>query len=89
MNTYIIAYDLSKPGQNYNDLIKTIEAYKTWSKMQQSVWIIVTKETAEQVRDKLTRYIDANDKLFVGGLTGEGAWIGYNQSKTEWLNKYL
>lgn len=57
--------------------------------MQQSVWIIVTDQTAVQIRDYLGPCLDSNDKLFVAKLSGEAAWKGYKDSITQWLKKFL
>lgn len=89
MNTYIITYDLSDPGQDYNALIERIEGYGTWAKIQQSVWLIVTSDTATEIRDYLKQYLDENDKLFVAKVSAPAAWFGYQQSVTDWLIKHL
>lgn len=84
MATFIIAYDLHKQGQNYACLIKKLEAYGTYFHMQQSVWIIETEHSAVQIRDNLQTCLDANDKIFVGKLTG-GAWAGFTPEQSRWL----
>jgi CRISPR/Cas system-associated endoribonuclease Cas2 len=89
MAAYIVTYDLYKQGQNYTCLTEKLEAYGTHWHMQQSVWIISTNETAAQIRDKLSPCLDSNDKLFVGKLSGEAAWVGYNQKITDWLKGTL
>lgn len=89
MNTYIITYDLSDPGQDYNALIERIEGYGTWAKIQQSVWLIVTSDTATEITDCLKQYLDENDKLFVAKVSAPAAWFGYQQSVTDWLIKHL
>ena len=89
MTTYVVTYDLSKPGQQYNDLIEALKGYGTYFHIQQSVWIIHSSTTAGQVRDHLQQYIDSNDKLFVATLSGEAAWIGYDVDDTKWLKDNL
>lgn len=89
MNTYIITYDLSDPGQDYNALIETIKGYGTRAKIQQSVWLIVTSDSATEIRDYLKQYLDENDKLFVAKVSAPAAWFGCEQSITDWLMKYL
>lgn len=89
MATYIVTYDLHKQGQNYDCIIKKLEAYGTYWHMQQSVWIISTSQTAAQVRDNLQVCLDQNDKLFVGRLSGEAAWVGYEDRITQWLKSTL
>lgn len=89
MKTYIITYDLNRPGQNYDSLIEAIKGYKFWAKIQKSTWAIQTTSSSVQVRDNLCRYIDANDSLFVGELGRDAAWIGLSKEVSDWLKKVL
>lgn len=88
MATYIISYDLKKPGQNYGQLYDAIKSYGTWAHMNESLWAVVTANTAVQVRDHLTRYIDTNDRLFVIKSGVEAAWRN-SICKNEWLKEHL
>lgn len=89
MKTYIIGYDLNRPGQDYTDLITAIKTYRSWWHHLDSTWIIKTDETAEQVRDKLSAHIDNTDELLVVGSSGEGAWTGFNEKGSTWLKDNL
>lgn len=89
MSAYIVTYDLHAQGQNYDCLIAKLKTYPSWFHMQKSVWIVTSNNTATQIRDHLNGCLDRNDKLFVGKLNGEAAWIGYTSSDTEWLKKNL
>ena len=37
----------------------------------------------------MTTCLDANDKLFVGGLSSEAAWIGHGKQVSDWLKHSL
>lgn len=89
MATYVITYDLRAPGRNYDDLIGHLKSYGTWARPTESTWVIVTDDSAVQVRDAAKQYIDSNDKLFVVESGGVGAWKSLPQSTTDWLRKYL
>jgi CRISPR/Cas system-associated endoribonuclease Cas2 len=89
MAAYIVSYDLHVSGQNYECIVKKLESYGTHWHMQRSVWIIITSQSAIQIRDFLSPCLDSNDKLFVGKLSGEAAWTGYRAQITEWLKKHL
>lgn len=89
MNSYIVVYDLHEEGQNYACLYKKLKLYPTHWHMQRSVWIIATTQSAAQIRDNLRPCLDSNDKLFVGALRGEAAWIGFTQKATQWLKGLL
>lgn len=84
MAGFIDSYDLGKAGQNYECQKQKLDAYPRHWKMQQSVWIIESTETHEQVRNKLIPCLDANDRLFVGKLSG-AAWHGITEAGTRWL----
>ena len=87
MKSYLITYDLIKPGQNYNELyeaIKKLCSGSAWHCLD-SVWIVKTNLTAAQICDILKLHIDSNDKLLVVGLSGEGAWIGFDDKCSSWL----
>ena len=89
MTAYIVTYDLHVQGQNYDCLYKKLKTYPAWFHMQGSAWIVVSNNTATQIRDHLSSCLDKNDKLFVGKLSGEAAWIGYSTTNTDWLKKNL
>ncbi len=89
MSTYIVTYDLHKHGQNYDCLVKKLEAYDAWCHMQGSVWVIETTQTSSQIWDNLKGCLDSNDNLFVGKLSGEATFSGFSQEITDWLKQNL
>ncbi|PHS06169.1 MAG: hypothetical protein COA78_14535 [Blastopirellula sp.] len=89
MSSFIVTYDLNKQGQNYDCITEKLEAYGTYWHIQGSVWIIVTAQSAKQIRDNLVACLDENDELFVGKLSGEAAWQGYNEKVSNWLKEKL
>ena len=58
-------------------------------KVQQSVWLLITNQSAKQVRDIVGECLDPNDKLIVAKLSGEAAWKGYGDKISEWLKETL
>lgn len=89
MKTYIICYDLNRPGQDYATLIDAIKSYGTWWHHLDSTWIIKTTRSASEVRDHLKAYIDTTDELLVVGSSGEGAWFGFTEKGSSWLKDNL
>ncbi|RHH25996.1 hypothetical protein DW219_00115 [Desulfovibrio sp. AM18-2] len=89
MKTYIITYDLNRPGQNYDSLIEAIKSYRLWAKIQKSTWAIKTTSSAIEVRDALCRHIDSNDSLFVGEIGRDAAWFGLLKEVSDWLKREL
>ncbi len=89
MKTYLVGYDLNKPGQDYDDLFKAIKALGSWWHCLDSTWIIKTDWTSVQIRDDLSKHIDNSDELLVVRLTGEGAWTGFDNQCSQWLKDNL
>ena len=87
VKTYIVGYDLNRPQQEYPELIAAIKKIgTTWWHHLDSTWIVKSDLSAAEIRDLLTRHIDSNDELLVAALTGESAWIGFNERGAKWLN---
>jgi len=84
MKLYQISYDLRKQ-RDYPSLYERIKAYGTWCHALESSWIIVTDETAVQVRDNLRTALDKDDGVLVTRLQGEVAWAGLSLEITQWL----
>jgi hypothetical protein len=77
MKTYIISYDLLKPGRDYSSLHEAIKALSGyWAKPLESFWIVRANSTAAAIRDYLKSHMDINDKLFVASVGS--AWAGSN-----------
>lgn len=89
MTSYLVTYDLSAPGRNYNDLIAHLKGYGTYSHSLGSVWVIVTDKSSKQIRDAAQAFLDENDKMLVVRLEGQGAWSNLRPATSDWLKKYL
>jgi hypothetical protein len=85
MKTFIISYDLKKPGQHYENLVKKIRGYGTWAKLGGSAYLIVTAKTPNEIRDDLGSAIDADDALFVGTCPVPSAWRGLPDNVAKWI----
>lgn len=88
MACYIISYDLRQAGRDYNPLIQAIKAYGTWAHINESVWAIVTAQSAVQVRDNLMNHVHANDRIFVVKSGVEAAWKNV-LCEASWLKEHL
>lgn len=87
MACYIISYDLRK-NRNYEPLYEAIRSYPNSAKITESTWAIVTSNSAVQVRDRLMRIIDSDDRLFVVKSGVEAAWINVICDNS-WLKENL
>lgn len=64
MNIYSITYDLKKPGQNYTGLSEELKK-KDWWHYLDSTWLIHSSETANQIYERISQYLDENDQILI------------------------
>ncbi|MGY3344704.1 MULTISPECIES: hypothetical protein [unclassified Bradyrhizobium] len=64
-----IAYDLDKPGQNYDAVHARIKSLGRWYHAQQSLFYVHTAMTAQEAHAYVGAVIDSNDKLMVVDAT--------------------
>ena len=88
MQTYVVVYDIVGQPKDYKKLHECIKAYGRWARPTESTWLVNTSESAEQIRDKLLKVIDENDRLFVVLSGVESAWKNVRCANS-WLQKYL
>jgi hypothetical protein len=91
MKTYLVGYDLNKPGKDYATLIKTLkESFDNWWHHLDSTWIIKTDLSATEIRNKLQPpIIDSTDELLVVRVTGEWASWGFDEDGVSWLKNNM
>lgn len=73
---YIISYDLIAPGKNYQPLYDALQAAGA-KRVLLSQWAVKINQTAEQLRDAIRAYMDANDRLLVDELS-DSNWASWN-----------
>lgn len=89
MNTHLVSYDLRQPGRNYPSLHQHLMGYKVLAKPLESVWLIKTDRTAEEVRDAAKLLVDTNDRLLVIDVTGDAkAWYNLTPENAKWIHNY-
>ena len=64
MSLFFVAYDLDKPGQDYEDLWTELEDLGA-KRVQESVWALRYDGKTVALRDLLQQHIDKNDRLLV------------------------
>ncbi len=74
--TYLISYDLNKPGKNYEDLYEAIEGASngTWCKPLRSVYIINSNLSVKSIYDRLATCLDTTDSVLVIEVTRNSYW---------------
>lgn len=86
---YIVSYDLKEPGQRYSELVSAITSYRKWARLGQSAYLIVSVESAVELRDKFKQFLDSNDKLYVGIVNPPAAWVGMSDNVSQWIKDEL
>ena len=83
---YAINYDLRRPGQNYDELIKAIKTLGAWWHHLGSTWLVDTSHTATEIWKRLQPHTDSNDTFLIIGVTRDySGWMP--QGAWDWLNE--
>ena len=79
--TFLVTYDLKRPGQNYSDLYDAIKSEGDWQHPLESIWAVKTgtSVSARTLYKHLRSYIDEKDSLFIVEIT--------DQDRQGWLAK--
>lgn len=90
MHTYLVSYDLIRPGKDYTTLHTNLKSYGTWAKPLESVWLVKSSLGVEQLRNFIQAHMDANDKIFVVEVTGKAAaWRNLSVEISNWIKNSL
>ncbi len=89
MPVRLITYDLRQPGQDYTGLAEAIKQLGAWLHHPESVWLVNTAFSCEQVRSALSPHLTARDTLMVTTLSGSWATSGAPVVATGWLKQHL
>ena len=86
MDSYLINYDINSKGKIDSGLIAAIEKLSDtrWQCLR-SAWIVRSDHDEGDIRDALTSHIHEGDQLLIVRLSGEGAWIGFDQGCSSWF----
>lgn len=87
MAVLLVTYDLSKPGQDYADLLKYIKGFG-WARLSESSYAIATDQSPDTVVTAARKYLDANDHVYVINLKRPYSGFGPTDVN-EWLEKNL
>lgn len=86
MSSYLVTYDLGGPGRDYEGLYEYLRSTGTYSRILESVWIVVSNTTSSSaIRIGAEKHLDQNDKIFVAKLTGESSWRGLPDETAKWI----
>lgn len=87
MNCYIINFEAGS-NEDLNGLMLSVKEYRTWARISDTLYAVVTDQSASTIRDNLARYVGEGGRLFVIKSGVEAAWRNA-RCKNEWLKKHL
>jgi hypothetical protein len=76
MPNLFIAYDLDKPGQNYDGVRDAIKSLGKWHQFQFSLFYIHTIFSTADAYNRVVAMMDINDRLAV--IDASGTWTNPN-----------
>ena len=86
---YIISYDLKNPGRDYTSLYEAIKSYKDWQHPLESVWLVSTMDSADDIYNRVKPTMDGNDLLFISELQVKHRQGWLAKSCWEWINTHI
>ena len=67
MGVFLITYDLNNEDSRPN-ITGDIKKFKSWAKLSESSYAVNTNLSAEAVYNRMKKFLDADDNLYVIGL---------------------
>lgn len=89
MSVYSVSYDLNNPGQKYEKIHEVLKSFNGYYHIMDSTWLISTSFSAAQVCDKLTPYLDSNDKMFISKVNANEYQGWLENDVWDWIRKHL
>lgn len=88
--TYLVSYDLNTPGKNYDALYEAIKdaSNGTWCKPLRSVYIIESSLTSGAIYNRLSPYLDSNDRVLIAEVTSNTYWY-LDKKVSDYLTEML
>ena len=87
---YLVAYDLRAPGRKYTRLHEVLKAQNGWWHHLESVWIVLSDRSADELFDLLRPHLDPNDRLFITALDPGKARQGWlPKDAWDWLDQHI
>ena len=84
MTVYQISYDLNRPGQDYDTVIKAVKDLGSCAHPLKSMWFVDTQLTAQGLYAVMKKFIDGSDRLFISRVTADHAgWL--DSDIIDWL----
>ena len=89
MPTYVVTYEIADK-QRRESLMESLKSYGFFCPIHDNAWAIKTDKKAAEIRDALSQYTQAGDRIFIVRSGTESAWRNsYGKDHDDWLKKYL
>lgn len=87
---YLVSYDLNTPGKNYSGVYDAIKnaSTGTWCKPLESVYIIQSNLTAQEIYNRVNVYLDSSDCILVIEVINRSYWR-LTKNVSDYLGKML
>ncbi len=90
MSTYLVSYDLIRPGKDYTHLLEHLRSYSDWAKPLESVWLLKSGLGIAELRNTIQAHMDSNDKILVVDITGKAAaWDKLPNDVSTWIKNNI
>ena len=87
MTTLLITFDMLKHGKDYFDFLDVVKSYD-YTKLSESSYAIEATESVQTVYDKLIKFKDKDDNIYVVGLCAPHKGYG-PKSTNQWLCNHM
>ena len=85
---YLVAYDFRGSPDNYSDLFDELQESRRWWHWIDSVWLLRTEESAEEIYERLEPYLDNDISLFITDIGNDHqGWLPGKAWK--WIRKHV
>ncbi len=85
---YVIAYDLRKPGQDYDRMEDKINDLEDQIKILETTWIVKTILTTKEIKKHLLEAFDGNDSIFIARIDLPLSAWRLKPSIAQWINAH-
>ena len=88
--TYLISYDLKKPGKEYQNVHQAIKdsSNGTWCKPLESVYIIYSGLSPTDIYNNVCPHMDSGDRILIIEVKNHAYWY-LDKDVSDYLNQML
>ena len=84
---YLVAYDFPGSSDKYSDLFDELKKSRGWWHYIDSVWLLNTDESADEIYERLERYLDDDINMFITEIGNDyQGWLPDRAWK--WIRKH-